>query len=281
MTKKQFSHPERAEKPRDPRPRKSLGQNFLRSKHVLVDIAEAAELSSTDTVLEVGPGKGVLTTELLGRAGNVIAVEKDDRLIPLLQEKFSLEISSGKLTLIHGDILQISASELLVANKNTTTNYKLVANIPYYITGELLRKFLSNEPRPTLAVLMLQKEVVSRIVAKNSKESLLSLSVKAYGVPRLIRSVSRTFFSPAPKVDSAILKIEHISSAFFETQEDQKRFFDILHAGFGSKRKKLSSNLKKVFGKSAGDAFGVCGLDLNIRAEDLALGEWKCLLENY
>ena len=243
------------------RPSKALGQNFLTSRAVVADIVREAKVTSADTILEVGPGKGVLTEVLLESAGRVIAVEKDDRLIPLLQKKFSKEIASGELKLVHADILKFTKYEL------QAMSYKLVANIPYYITGQLIRTVLGWKKRPETMVLMLQKEVATRIVARDGKESLLSLAVKVYGTPRYAGTVKRKFFRPEPKVDSAILVIENISYNFFKTVDEQK-FFDLLHRGFKSKRKILAGNLRgwKTPAEING-AFAVCDIPPLARAD--------------
>src|SRR3989344_7683573 len=199
--------------------KKSLGQNFLRSKSALGKIVDAADIKKDDTVLEVGPGEGILTRRLLDGAGKVVAVEKDDGLISLLREKFSGDIASGKLILVHSDILDFDPKPNTL--NEVPTSYKLVANIPYYITGKFLRKFLSGASQPSRMVLLLQKEVVDRIVARNGKESLLSLSVKAFGHPRVIARVSADAFRPKPKVDSAILLIENISHKLFKNSEEE------------------------------------------------------------
>ncbi len=191
--------------------KKSLGQNFLRSKGALQKIVEAADLKMCDVVLEAGPGEGVLTEELLKRAGKVIAVEKDDRLIPFLSQKFSSDISSGKLNLFNLDVLDFPPSGYTLV----PSGYKLVANLPYYITGQFLKKFLQNVPPPSKMVLLLQKEVAKRIIANDGKNSILSISVKAYGEPKYIETVPAGAFSPAPKVDSAIILIDKISKNFF------------------------------------------------------------------
>src|SRR3990167_6163537 len=163
--------------------KKSLGQHFLRNRAILKRIVEAGNISAEDTVLEVGPGEGVLTELLLKQAGKVIAVEKDDRLIPVLEQKFAAEIASGEFELIHADILEFSIFNFQFSKKP----YKIVANLPYYITGQFLRKFLQGtECPPHTMVLLLQKEVARRIVASDKKESILSISVKAYGTPKYI-----------------------------------------------------------------------------------------------
>jgi 16S rRNA (adenine1518-N6/adenine1519-N6)-dimethyltransferase len=259
--------------------KKSLGQNFLHSKKILGDITGAADIQSDDTILEVGPGKGALTQGLLASARRVVAVEKDDRMIPELEEKFAEEIMEGKLEIIHGDILEFKNESADLASRE----YKIVANIPYYITGTFLRKFLTAENPPSRMVLMLQKEVARRIVASDKKESLLSISVKAYGKPRYIKTVPARYFSPAPKVDSAILLIDEISKKFFRDNKiAEEKFFEILRAGFAHKRKYLISNLKDTAplrgAVSLQEKFIKCGIPEKARAEDLSLEDWKCLI---
>lgn len=251
-------------------PKKSLGQNFLHSEAIIKDIVRAGNLSKKDTVLEVGPGKGILTAELLKTAGKVISVEKDDRLIPFLEEQFKKEISEGKFTLVHDDILSVDPSDYGLQ----TTNYKLVANIPYYITGQIFRKFLSGENNPSSIVLLVQKEVAERIITRDSKESILSLSVKAYGEPTYVRTVSAGNFFPKPNVDSAVLAIKHISKKFFNGFSEDL-FFKIIKTGFGQKRKMLLGNLKKEFEKEVLEkAFVKCEIDEKARAEDLPIEKW-------
>ncbi len=239
--------------------KKSLGQNFLKSKSAVRQILTAANLLESDTVLEVGPGKGVLTEGLLESGANVLAVEKDDRLIEFLNEKFPKEISNGQLQIINQDILDFNPDFL------SKTPYKLVANIPYYITGALIRKFLESDHQPEKMVLMLQKEVAKRIVANDKKESLLSISVKVYGTPKYIDTVPARYFSPAPKVDSAILQISNISKKLFEENKiTEEKFFGILKAGFAHKRKLLKGNLGFLPEK----------VDPLARAEDITLATW-------
>lgn len=243
--------------------KKSLGQHFLRSERALSVIVEAGNLSPNDTVLEIGPGEGALTKKLLETGARIIAVEKDDELFKFLKEKFS------KIELIHADILEYTP----------TGAYKLIANIPYNITGAILEKFLSADRQPTRCVLLVQKEVAERIVTRDNKESILSISVKAYGTPQYIETVKAGSFVPAPKVDSAILLIENISKDFFKNFSE-KDFFELIHAAFKSKRKKLSSNLATVFDKEKVlNAFRELNLDENLRAEDLELNNWKRLAE--
>lgn len=256
----------------DLRAKKSLGQHFLTSQPALAKIIEAARLGKGEAVLEIGPGTGILTQALLDAGANVIAVEKDDRALMVLQEKFSANVSNGSLKLIHGDILEQEREALgLVDSK-----YALIANIPYYITGMILQSFLEHAPRPNRMVLLVQKEVAERIVARDGKESILSISVKAFGEPRLIAKVPRGAFNPPPTVDSAILAIEHVSAARFAEKGLQiRRFFDILKAGFAHKRKILKRNLEIVFSPDQLDQiWNSAGFSNKKRAEEMTTEDW-------
>lgn len=251
-----------------PYAKKSLGQNFLKSKAALAAIVEAAKIEKGEQVLEIGPGRGALTEALLEAGATVTAIEKDDKLFELLQEKFSLPIELGKLRLIHGDILEIDLPTLRVGN------YKLVANIPYYITGQIFRQFLETKNQPKSIVVLVQKEVADRIVAKDGKESILSLSVKAFGEPKFIKKVPAAAFSPKPKVDSAILAIGNIGRDKLRGIDDSA-FFDLVKKGFAQKRKVLRNNLKDHL-----PALETCQINPNSRAEDLKLEDWLCLAKN-
>lgn len=254
-------------------PKKSLGQNFLTSTAAVHKIISAAGLNKNDMVLEVGPGRGVLTKSLLETGARVIAVEKDRELVAELSERFSSEISSGQLKLVEDDILNADPAELGLKNQK----YKVVANIPYYITGQLLRRFLSGTHQPSAMILLLQKEVVDRMIAKDRKGSLLSVSVKAYGQPKKIVVVNRGSFFPIPKVDSAVVAIENISKDFF-AEISEKNFFRVIKAGFAHKRKVLSSNLGEVFGKQLiAEIINQGLLEKNRRAEDLTLENWQAI----
>ncbi len=256
------------------RAKKSLGQNFLNSARVAKDIANAGIDSLEDIVLEIGPGKGILTQELLTKAKKVYAVEKDERLIVFLKKKFEDEIKNGKLILIQDDILNFDLTRYTLH----ATRYTLVANIPYYITGEVLRKFLSGSSQPKTMVLMLQKEVAERIVARDKKESILSLSVKVYGTPRIIKKVPARYFNPVPKVDSAILTIKNISKANFTNQAEEDSFFKIIKSGFAHRRKFAIRNLEHLFiNKDILDSFSACKIDQKARAENISLSKWLCL----
>jgi 16S rRNA (adenine1518-N6/adenine1519-N6)-dimethyltransferase len=259
---------------------KSLGQHFLTSAKALASIISAGELSSSDTVLEIGPGMGALTRELLNTGARVVAVEKDDELYEFLKKEFSSEILSDQLSLVREDILNfIPESAGLESGQ-----WKLIANIPYNITGAILKKFLSLDNQPERMVLLVQREVAKRIVAEDEKESILSISVKAYGKPRYVEMVKAGSFSPPPKVDSAIISIEEISKDFFKHGRlastggegfPEEVFFEILRTGFSSKRKKLSSNLSKLYPKeNVSQVFAKLGLDENLRAEDVDIHLW-------
>lgn len=251
--------------------KKSLGQHFLKSATYLRAIADAADVQAGDTVLEIGPGEGALTKELLSRGARVVAVEKDHRLIPMLQVAFDKELHAGALQLHEADALEIDAEKIL---ENKT--YKLVANIPYYITGSLLKKFLSEEKQPSTLVFLIQKEVAERI-ARSKKESILSLSVKAYGDVAYIKTVPRGAFSPAPNVDSAILAVQTISKNKFSDSAHEKKFFQLVKAGFSQKRKKLKNNLEPMFGNETAARMRAAGIAEDARAEDVELEQWLAL----
>lgn len=262
--------------------KKSLGQNFLKSPKALNKMLEAGEINNEDIILEIGPGKGILTEKLLKKAGKVVVVEKDNRLIPFLQEKFFEEIKKEKLKIISGDILDLEFNHLFLSEKKEKKiKYKIIANIPYYITGQFLRKFLESTNQPEKIVIMIQKEIAQRIVAQNNKQSLLSISIKAFGLPKMIMKVEKKYFSPAPKVDSAILLISDISKDFFiKNKIEEKTFFKLIHNGFAHKRKIIISNLKKSNkGKDLTLIFEESKIPLKARAEDLTLTDWKNLYQ--
>jgi len=259
--------------------KKSLGQNFLKSKEAVRDIVSAADIQLGDTILEIGPGKGVLTEALLAKlteGGRLIAIEKDDRMIPLLRETFAGSLASGTLILIHGDILEMTAEKLAECGLREG-QYKIIANIPYYITGQLLRMFLESSFQPNKMVLMLQKEVAQRIVARDGKESILSISVKAYGTPKYIAKVPAKYFSPEPAVDSAILLIDNISKQFFKKyQLTEAAFFETVKRGFSHKRKILASNLEIPSGRRT-EILSTLGVEEKVRAEEISVEQWAAL----
>ena len=244
------------------RAKKSLGQNFLMHARIADRIAQTANLNSDSVVFEIGPGTGMLTRALLKYAGRVIALEADPALTSELRQTFGEEIADGRLTLLEGDVRNFDPNEL-------PKGYTIVANIPYYITGEIIRTFLETQNQPHSMTLLVQKEVAERI-ARSKKESILSLSVKAYAVPRYAFTVPRGAFHPAPNVDSAVLYMGDISRRNFASDDEERAFFDLVHAGFAHKRKKLSKNLRD-------GGFSSIAIGENVRAEDVPLAQWLTL----
>ncbi len=287
------------------KPKKSLGQNFLTSPTIVGDIINAGKVLASDTVLEIGPGKGALTKALLATGAKVIAIEKDDELVIELGNIFNDEIENGQLKIVHNDIQNLSTknfSEIGIVKEK----YKLIANIPYYITGEIIRAFLSGyqgsnketlDCQPELMVLLVQKEVAERIAGERQKdgkpkalkENLLSLSVKAYGTPKYIQTVKAGSFFPKPNVDSAIILIENISKNFFnKSKKEEDDFFRTIHAGFAHKRKIAISNLYHT--SEVGDLAKKTNLEsffeqnkipLKARPEDINLKEWQKISQFY
>lgn len=262
------------------RAKKSLGQHFLRCQWVVNTLIRAAELTLKDTVLEIGPGAGVLTRALAHAAGRVIAVEKDERLTATLVESLKQD-GIKNVEVVSGDILRLIPSSLYLA-KQGTESYKIVANIPYYLTSRLLRLLLQQQAQLELIVLTVQKEVASRIVACPPHMNLLALSVQAFGKPEIIKIVPASCFSPTPKVDSAIIKISDISDDFFQENElDKNEFFSIIRRAFSQKRKLLTNTIGAP--KSAGDKKRIAaillrlGLSANARPEELSLKNWADL----
>lgn len=249
-----------------------LGQHFLNAQWVARDLIEAVAPRPHEVIVEVGPGRGALTEKLLETGNVVVAIERDPSLVAFLIEKFSGDINAGKLHLMEGDIRDGDAYDVL-----RNRPYVVAANIPYYITGEIIRDFLTAKHQPRSLALLLQKEVAERIVAKDGKESILSLSVKAYGTPRIVVKVPASCFNPPPSVDSAILLVDAVSRDFFNKISEEK-FFRIIKAGFASKRKMLAGNLKSM-APNVVEVFSRIRLSEKIRAEDVSLGEWKRLIE--
>ena len=252
--------------------KKSLGQNFLMHRQTAERIVKAADLPKNALVLEVGPGTGMLTQELLNLGYRVLAVEADFSLMPELETRFATEIGQGRLTLKGADIRAFDS-------RSIEEPYHLVANIPYYITGEIIRQFLTAPNQPVSMTLLVQKEVAERI-ARSKKESLLSLSVKVYGTPAYCFTVPRGAFIPIPNVDSAVLRTSDISRGSFADSEEEERFFAVLHAGFAHKRKRLAKNLEDYAQKeSIAPAFEEAGLGENARSEDLSLADWLSIVK--
>lgn len=254
------------------KPKKSLGQNFLIDKGAAERILVAAELSPEDVVLEVGPGLGALTRRLAAATARVVAVELDQRLIPVLQHTL---VDWPNVELIQGDVLELDPASLM------PPGYKVVANIPYYITSALLRHLIEADVRPSLMVLTVQEEVARRIVALPGDMSLLALSVQLYGQPRIVARLKAGAFYPRPKVDSAVVRIDLSSEARPELGvTDVDLFFQLARAGFGQRRKQLRKALASALGRPRAEIDGAlarAGVDPQRRAETLAMEEWAAL----
>lgn len=263
--------------------KKHLGQHFLTSQKALFDMVTAGNVRAGDLVLEIGPGKGVLTKELLERGAQVVAIEKDADLLPLLKEKFEKELEKGQLQILPKDILLFDPSIL----KEYKKPYKLIANIPYYITGAIIEQFLGATHQPSTMALLIQKEVAERIIARDQlsgnlggKQSILSIAVSAYGTPKIISKVPAGAFFPPPKVDSAIIAIENINRDFFN-KVSEKRFFEILKFCFGKKRKQLLGTLTEYLGDrtKAISLLQKSEISEKARPETLSKEEWGRLVK--
>ncbi len=270
-------------------PKKSLGQNFLVDESHLARIAAAADLTGDDTVLEVGPGLGVLTRHLAAQAGRVVAVELDDRLIPVLQELFA---DQPHVSFVHADILKVDPAELVAGGRWQVAGdspnpqspipnpqYKVVANLPYYITSAVLRHLLESAQPPTLAVVMVQREVAQRIVAGPGDMSLLAVGVQFFAEAKIVHKVPAGAFHPRPKVDSAVLRLD-VRPQPAVTDVEPGWYFEVVRAGFGQKRKQLRNSVAAGLGmaKEAVEAGLIsAGIDPQRRAETLSLAEWGAL----
>ena len=250
---------------------KALGQNFLQDPSILEKIALAAEIQDDDCVLEIGPGLGSLTRYLALSAKQVTVVELDPDLLSPLQAVLK---PYPNVRVVHGDILELAISEII-----EQPNYLVVANIPYNITSAIIRHLLESQPKPRRVVLTIQKEVAERICAKPGDLSLLALSVQVYGKPSLVEKIPASAFHPAPKVDSAILRIDIYNEPLVPS-EMLKTFFKFIKAGFGQKRKTLRNSLSSGLHISTKDAEALlasAGIDYMRRAETLSIEEWKGL----
>ncbi len=258
------------------RPRKRLGQHFLSSPFHLRRIVDAAEIGSSDVVLEIGPGTGTLTRELVARAGRVIAVEIDMRLVTHLQRIFK---DIPNLTIVHADILRLDPGRLVAKQVGASVSYKVVANLPYYITSAILRRLLESVLPPQILVVTVQKEVAQRMVASPPQMNLLAVSVQFYGQPRVVHHIPRSAFRPPPGVDSAVVRIDVYPHPAVEVP-DKTQFFRLVRAGFGQKRKQLHNALASGLGLPPTDVKSLlerAGVDPRRRAETLTLLEWARL----
>lgn len=276
------------------RPRKGLGQNFLTDPTHLAKIVATADLTPGDIVLEIGPGPGTLTRLLAEKAARVIAVELDPHMVNLLKNEYG---QHQNLTIIEADILQTNISSLLkqvvnkdqspispeaaIQNLKSKIAYKVVANLPYYITSAVIRHLLETTPCPERVVITVQKEVAQRMVAKPGQMSLLAVSVQFYGQPTLAHYIPAGAFYPAPKVDSAVVRIDTFAQPLV-TVADTEHFFRVVKAGFGQKRKQLKNSLAAGLPKSMPEvveALARVRIDPTRRAETLSLEEWGRLAE--
>jgi 16S rRNA (adenine1518-N6/adenine1519-N6)-dimethyltransferase len=259
------------------RTKKSLGQHFLRDNSVPPRIAQAAGMQPTDLVVEVGPGLGVLTAELASRLdperGRLVAVELDQSLLPLLEERFA---AMPFVTFVHADVLDVPPEQLTGGKP-----YKLVANLPYYITSAILRHFLDARHKPISLTVMVQREVAERMAARPPEMSLLAVAVQFYGKPKVVFRVPPGAFKPPPKVDSAVVHIDVYEPGERPAQPaSEERFFRVVQAGFGQRRKQLANTLSTGLGlpkQAAAGALLAAGIDPARRAETLDLQEWAAL----
>ncbi len=264
----------------DLRVRKGLGQHFLIDEEVLKLITSAAQLTPTDIAMEIGPGLGVLTRELARQAGWVVAIELDNKLAAILKQTLA---SFKNVTIINEDILKIDPATLLQEHFHPeisdSLSYKVVANLPYYITSPVLRHFLEAQVKPQIMVVMVQKEVAEEIVAKPGRMSLLSISVQLYGEPTIVGYVPPQCFYPPPEVDSAILRVTPYPQPAVEIA-DRESFFRLVRAGFSASRKQLGNSLAQGLGLPKAEVLSLLegtGIVAQRRAETLTLEEWARL----
>ncbi len=259
------------------RKQKKLGQVFLKDEETIQKIIQAADINSKDQILEIGPGKGILTQAFLKTGAEIIAVEKDPELVKFLKDYFKDKLN---LKIIQGDIRDfLQNTEYRILN----TEYKAIGNIPYYLTSRLLRLLLENPIKPKLIVLMIQKEVAERIIAQPPKMNLLSASVQFYAKPEIICYVPRTAFYPEPKVDSAVIKITPLPAKILKQNlggQTPQSFFKVIKAGFKQPRKLLINNLSKNLSIKRDvlqKIFIQLNMPLNTRAQNLSIKEWISL----
>lgn len=255
------------------RPKKELGQNFLIDKQAMERIVAAAELTSEDVVLEVGAGLGRMTRLLAEKARRVVAVELDERLVEVLKQTLS---DLPNVEIVQGDILEFDPAELFPSSLVTHNPYKVVGNLPYYITSPILRHFLEAKAKPKLMVVTVQEEVAQRIVAQPGEMSLLAVSVQFYGRPEVIAHIKAGAFYPSPEVNSAVVHIDLYERPLIEV-EDVEGFFEVVRAGFSQRRKQLHNSLSAGLGLSDDEvkkALRRAGVDSTRRAQTLSVEEW-------
>lgn len=255
---------------------KRLGQNFLIDRSALDTIIEASTLKKNEEVLEIGPGLGTLTRALSEHVKEVVTIEKDIHLIKIFK---ALNSDLTNIKIVEGNALFLDKTFF---DRYFKKSYKLIANLPYYITSAAIRFFLESPRKPSLMILMVQKEVAERIIALPPEANLLSVAVQFYGKPEIVAEVPRTSFWPSPKVDSAILKIVHHAHKPFEVS-DEKQFFRVVKAGFSERRKQLHNSLgnslqlsDEIVNKALIDS----KIDSSRRAQTLSIEEWVTLYQN-
>ncbi len=252
-------------------PRRDLGQNFLWDPGLLARIVELAQLGRDDVALEIGPGTGALTRYLAEAARRVVAVEVDERLIPVLR-RHTADLSNVEI--VQADILEVDIGALVGDGP-----FRVVANLPYYITSAILRRLLENPPRPQRLTLTVQREVAERLIARPGDMSLLAVSVQFYGRPRICHRIKAGAFWPTPDVDSAVVCID-VSGAPTVPVDDERRFFRVVRAGFSQKRKQLKNALASGLNLETATVIAAleqAGIDPRRRAETLSLEEWATL----
>ncbi len=258
-------------------PKKSLGQNFLNSQRVIKTIVEQTRSCPAPWIVEIGPGLGAITEKLIRTGKRVLAIEKDRELFTILGEKFIIDIQQGNLQLVHDDVIQFPLETVIGREE-----YQIAANIPYNITGLILRHFLTLNNQPKQMVILIQKEVATRILARDQKHSLLSLSVQAYGTPKLITHVGKGNFNPPPKVDSSVIAVYDISRKNFTSHKHENMFFQLIHAGFAHKRKLALKNIHQELSipqEILEKLFQEAKLSPTVRAEDICLDTWLFIAE--
>jgi len=258
------------------RPRKGLGQHFLVSRGVLLRIAEAAGLAPDDTVIEVGPGTGALTRELAARAGRVIAIEKDAALAEALRQELA---ALANVRIVTGDALELDPASVL-REHGATGPYKVVANLPYYAANPIVRRFLESAARPTVMVVLLQREVAASMAARPGAMSILSVAVQLRAVPAIIGIVKGGSFYPPPKVDSAIVRLEVRPAPAIVPEAEAEALMEIVRAGFSAPRKQVANALARALGlarERAVAALSEAKVNPRRRAATLTLEEWGVL----
>ena len=256
-------------------PKKSLGQHFLTNPDVVRDMLHEIALTKDDVVVEIGPGPGILTEKLVSAAKKVIAIEIDKSLAEDLENKFS---GDTNLTVISGDVLSVNLPELLSEHAPDEKDYSLIANIPYYITAPIIRLFLESPSPPKEMLLMVQKEVGQRLAAEPGSMSLLSVSAQFYADVEYCFTVPAADFHPAPKVDSAVVKLR--LHRVRSSDEEIQKFFRVARAGFAAKRKTLINNLANGLHRDKEEIENVLAkqkIAPTARAQELSIAQWQKL----